>query len=157
MKNQTRFLWMVLGAAVIVLACTFSSTPTPALPATDNAVPAPAGTPERLPFEGMWVSEGDAPAIIVFTKDSMYWVESDQVSQDQVGARERFAKVVSYDLENNHITLLTQWIRVSGLMVGFDAPNFNITYQIDSETLRVGIGWGEEFAAEADPLVYYRK
>ena len=65
--------------------------------------------------------------------------------------------VLSYDLENNHVSLRTQWIRVAGAMRGFDAPNFNITYLVDGDTLRVGVGWDEEFAAETDPLVYHRK
>ena len=102
------------------------------------------------------MSEGEAPVILVFTKDSMYKVEADLTNPDQAYQREQFANILSYDLESNHISLRTQWIRVAGAMRGFDAPNFNITYLIDGDTLRVGLGW-EEFAAETDPLVYYRK
>ncbi len=151
MKKQARFLLMVLNVLMVLSACTFSSMSDAVSPASPDAQLA------ALPFEGIWVSEGDAPAIIVFTKDSMYWVESDQVSADQMGTRERFAEIVSYDLENSHITLLTKWIRVSGLMVGFDAPNFNITYSIEDDTLRVGVGWDGEFAVDADPVAYFRK
>jgi hypothetical protein len=94
--------------------------------------------------------------ILVFTKDSMYKVEADLSDPNQTYAREQFAKIVSYDLGTNHISLRTQWIRVAGAMRGFDAPNFNITYRVDGDTLWIGLGW-EEFAAETDSLAYYRK
>ena len=155
--NKLKQVRLILVLAATLIACTLSSTPTVVPLATESSLPASTPAPERLPFEGMWVSEGDAPVIIVFTKDSMYKVEADQTNADQTYSREQFAKIVSYDPENNHISLLTQWIRVAGVMRGFDAPNFNITYLIDGDTLRVGLGWDEEFAAEADPLVYYRK
>jgi len=157
MENSKRKGCIALGFAMILIACTFSATPTVAPLATQNALPASPVAPERLPFEGMWMSEGDSPEIIVFTKDSMYKVEPDQTNPDQPYTREQFAKIVSYDLENNHISLRTQWIRAAGRMSGFDAPNFNITYLVDGDTLHVGVGWDEEFAADTDPLVYHRK
>ncbi len=147
---------MILILAASLVACTLSSTLTPAPVVTEIAPPALDPASERLPFEGMWMSEGDTPVILVFTKDSMYKVESDLTNPDQTYSREQFAKIVSSDLENNHISLRTQWIRVAGAMRGFDAPNFTITYLIDGDTLRIGVGW-EEFAAETDLLVYYRK
>jgi len=147
---------IVLVLAGLLTACTLSPTPTLIPVATESPLPALSPAPERLPFEGMWMSAGDEPVILVFSKDSMYKVEADLTHPDQAYQREQFANVLSYDLENNHISLRTQWMRVAGLMRGFDAPNFNITYLIDGDTLRVGLGW-EEFAAETDPLLYYRK
>jgi len=148
---------IIFVLAIMLAACTLPSTPTVAPLATENPLSATPTAPERLPFEGMWLSEGDAPEIIVFTRDSMYKLEADQTNPDQPYTREQFAKIVSYDLEDNHISLRTQWIRASGRMSGFDAPNFTITYLIDSDTLRIGTGWEGEFATETDLLVYYRK
>jgi len=116
--------------------------------------------PERLPFEGMWISTSQTDPkldsqIIVFTAESMYMVQNLGIASDQ--ANEKFANIVSYDLENNHIVLRTQWIRVNGMFAGFDAPNFTVTYVIENDTLRIGVGWEGEFASEIDSLVYYRK
>ncbi len=148
---------MILVLAVALVACTLSSTPTPAPVVTEIAPPTLDLASERLPFEGLWMSEGNAPVILVLTKDSMYKAEVDLTNPEQPYTREQFAKVVSYDLENSHISLRTQWIRVAGVMRGFDAPNFTITYLIDNDALQIGVGWDEEFAAGTDPLVYYRK
>lgn len=156
MRNSNQ-IGVILIFAMILAACTLPSTPTPAPLAIESSPSAASATPERLPFEGMWVSQGEAPEIIVFTKESMYKMEPDQTNPNQPYTREQFASVVSYDLENNHISLRTQWIRASGRMSGFDAPNFTITYLIDGDTLRIGIGWEGEFATETDPLVYHRK
>ena len=116
--------------------------------------------PEKLPFEGMWISTSQTDPkldsqIIVFTAESMYMTQNLGIASDQ--ANEKFANIVSYDLENNHIVLRTQWIRVNGMFAGFDSPNFTITYVIENDTLRMGIGWEGEFASEVDTLVYYRK
>lgn len=147
------FLFLVLG--VIMMSCTLPSTPTVGPVATAVLLPAATPVPDRLPFEGMWMSDGDNPEIIVFTKDSMYRVQSDQTTDS--AAREQFAKVVSFDLAANHISLRTQMIRVNGKKFGYDSPNFNVTYLIEGDTLRIGIGWDDQFASEADPLVYHRK
>jgi hypothetical protein len=157
MNNSNRAGSIIFILAMLLAACTLPSTPTVAPLATENPLSATPAAPERLPFEGMWLSEGEAPEILVFTKDSMYRVETDQVNPDQPYTREQFAKIVSYDLENNHISLRTQWIRAAGRMSGFDAPNFTFTYRIDGDTLQIGTGWEGEFATETDPLVYYRK
>jgi hypothetical protein len=114
----------------------------------------------RLPFEGMWISTSQTDPkldsqIIVFTADSMYMTQNLGIASDQ--ANEKFANIGSYDLENNHIILRTQWIRVNGMFAGFDSPNFSVTYVIENDTLRIGVGWEGEFASEVDPLVYYRK
>jgi len=117
--------------------------------------------PEKLPFEGMWVSTSQTDPkldsqIIVFTAESMYMVQTNiGITTDQTN--EKFANIVSYDLENNHIVLRTQWIRVNGNFYGFDSPNFTVTYQIENDTLRIGVGWEGEFASEVDSMVYYRK
>jgi hypothetical protein len=133
----------------------FSPTTAPVV----TAASLPASTPARasLPFEGVWVSDGDTPEIIVFSKDSMYRVQSDQASESESYSREQFADVVSYDAANNHISLRTQWIRINGAMHGFDSPNFNITYKVDGDTLQIGVGWDTEFATDVEPLVYHRK
>ncbi|HSK87223.1 MAG TPA: hypothetical protein VK880_02635, partial [Anaerolineales bacterium] len=93
---------LILILMMMLTACTLSSTSTVIPPATESPLPVSIPTAEHLPFEGMWVSEGDAPEIIVFTGDSMYKVESDLAGADQTYSREQFAKVVLYDLENNH-------------------------------------------------------
>ena len=116
--------------------------------------------PEKLPFEGMWISTSQTnpkldSQIIVFTADSMYMVQNLGIANDQ--ANEKFANIVSYDLENNHIVLRTQWIRVNGMFAGFDAPNFTVTYVIENDFLLIGIGWDAEFASEVDTMVYYRR
>jgi hypothetical protein len=156
MKSLNRAGSIILILGMTLVACTLSSTPTVAPPAIESPLPATT-VPERLPFEGMWVSEAESPAIIVFTKDSLYEVEPDQTNPDQPYTREQFAKVVSYDLANHHISLRTQWIRAAGHMSGFGDPNFTITYLIDGDTLRIGTGWEGEFATDTDPLVYHRK
>ena len=116
--------------------------------------------PEKLPFEGLWVSTSQTDPkldsqIIVFTAESMYMTQNLGLASDQ--ANEKFADIVSYDLENNHIVLRTQWIRVNGMFAGFDAPNFTVTYVVENDTLRIGFGWEGEFASEVDSMVYYRK
>ena len=119
-----------------------------------------ANISEKLPFEGMWVSTSQTDPkldsqIIVFTADSMYMTQNLGIASDQ--ANEKFADIVSYDLENNHIVLRTQWIRVNGMFAGFDSPNFTVTYVIENDTLRIGFGWEGEFTSEVDSLVYYKK
>jgi hypothetical protein len=149
------------GLAVFILlalaACNmpFRSTTVPV--ATAASLPASTRTSESLPFEGVWVSDGSTPEVIVFSKDSMYRMQSAQASESESYSREQFADVVSYDTVNNHISLRTQWIRVNGAMSGFDAPNFNITYKVNGDTLQIGVGWDTEFTTDVDPLVYHRK
>lgn len=108
----------------------------------------------------MWISTNQTDPkldsqIIVFTADSMYMVQNLGIASDQ--ANEKFSNIVSYDLENNHIVLRTQWIRVNGMFAGFDAPNFTVTYLIENNTLRIGVGWEGEFASKVDTMVYYRR
>lgn len=155
--NNSNLAGIILIFAMILAACTLPSTPTVAPLAAEGSPPAAPVMSESLPFEGLWMTEGDAPEIIVFTKDSLYKVEADQTNPDQPYTREQFATIVSYDLANNHISLRTQWIRAAGRMSGFDAPNFTITYLIDGDTLRIGLGWEGEFATETDSWVYHRK
>jgi len=42
------------------------------------------------------------------------------------------------------------------MFAGFDSPNFTVTYVIENDTLRIGIGRDEKFASEVDSLVYYK-
>ena len=72
--NKLKQAGLILILMTALMACTLSSTPTPAPVATESLPPVSTSISERLPFEGMWVSEGDVPEIIVFTKDSMYKV-----------------------------------------------------------------------------------
>lgn len=154
--KTSKLAGLVVLILLTLVACNMPFSPTTAPVATASL---PASTPASvsLPFEGVWVSDGDMPEIIVFSKESMYRVQSDQASESESYSREQFADVVSYDLANNHLSLRTQWIRINGAMSGFDAPNFNITYKIDGETLQIGVGWDSEFAVDVDPLVYHRK
>ena len=109
---------------------------------------------EKLPFEGMWVSTSQTDPkldsqIIVFTAESMYMTQNLRIASDQ--ANEKFANIISYDLDNNHIVLRTQWIRVNGMFAGFDSPNFTVTYVIENDSLRIGFGW-----VESSPVTWTR-
>jgi hypothetical protein len=152
-RLYTGLLFLALG--ILLTGCSLPSTPTAAPIATAVILSAATPVPDRLPFEGMWMTEGDAPKVIVFTKDSMYLAESEPGTETY--SRERFATVNSYDPAVNHISLRTQWIRINGTMRGFDSPNFTITYLIEGDTLRIGMGWEDQFATETEPLIYYRK
>ena len=115
---------------------------------------------EKLLFEGMWGSTSQTDPkldsqIIVFTAESMYMTQNLRIASDQ--ANEKFANIISYDLDNNHIVLRTQWIRVNGMFAGFDSPNFTLTYVIENDSLRIGFGWDGEFANDMDTMVYYRR
>lgn len=155
--HTSKLAGLMLLALILLVACSLPSTPTAAPLATEASLPVSTPVPESLPFEGIWMSDGEVPELLIFTKNSMYRVQSDQASAAENYSREQFANVVSYDLANNHISLRTQWFRVNGTMRGFDAPNFNITYKIEEDTLQIGVGWDEEFATELEPLVYHRK
>jgi hypothetical protein len=152
-RIYTGLLILILG--IMLTGCSLPSTPTTAPVATAVILTANTPVPDRLPFEGMWMTDGDDPEIIAVTKDSMYQVQSDQPT-DMV-AREHLSKIVSYDLAANHISLRTQMIRVNGKKFGYDSPNFTITYLIEGDTLRIGIGGEDQFTTEMSPLVYYRK
>jgi hypothetical protein len=155
MNKLLRFGFLLLVLGITLTGCSLPSTPTIVPVATTVIVSQATPAPDRLPFEGMWMTDGEEPEIIVFTRDSMYQVQSDQPT-DMV-AREHLSKIVSYDLAANHISLRTQMIRVNGKKVGYDSPNFTITYLIEGDTLRIGIGWEDQFATETEPLIYYRK
>ncbi len=164
---------LILSVLILLLSSCASVAPATNAPTVESPTPiiiiqecptvdvcVDTNTPEKLLFEGMWISTSQTDPkfdsqIIVFTADSMYMVQNLGIASDQ--ANERFANIVSYDLENNHIVLRTQWIRVNGMFAGFDAPNFTVTYLIENDTLRIGIGWEGEFASEVDSVVYYRK
>ena len=158
---------------VILLLSGCASGPTSDLPTTQPPTPIviiqecptvaacqETDTSQKPPFEGLWVSTDQTDPkldaqIIVFTADSMYMTQNLGIASDQ--ANEKFASIISYDLENNHIVLRTQWIRVNGMFAGFDSPNFTVTYVIENDTLRIGMGWEGEFASEVDATMYYRK
>jgi hypothetical protein len=152
---------LFLPLVIIISGCSLPATPTivsspeEAAVATAVLLPAEAPISERLPFEGMWETDGDNPEIIVFTKDNMYLVQSDLGTENY--SREKLAKIVSYELTSNHISLRTQWIRINGTMRGFDSPNFTVTYLVVGDTLRIGFGGEGQFEKETGPLVYYRK
>ncbi|MFT3894015.1 MAG: hypothetical protein QM730_20490 [Anaerolineales bacterium] len=152
-RLQSGLLILVLG--ILLTGCSLPATPTTVPVATAVVLSPATPVPDRLPFEGMWMTEGENPEIIVFTNDSMYRVISDQTSDS--AAREQFAKIVSYDLAANYISLRTQMIRVNGKKYGYDSPNFNVTYLMEGDALQIGIGWDDQFAIETEPLMYYRK
>lgn len=144
---------------LLLVACSLPSTPTPTpvlLTAEAPLLVSPPA-PETIPFEGIWMTDGETPEVLVFTKNSMYRVQADKASDTENYSREQFATIKSYNLANNHITLRTQWIRLNGAMHGFDSPNFTITYKIEGDTLQISIGWEEEFTMEFGPLIFHRK
>jgi len=127
----------------------------------------PAQTPasEPLPFQGLWVSASDDPAqagqILVLTPESFYQVQTfDPLAPDYPpAARETFAEIVSYDLENSQLTLRIQWLRTNGTWGGFDQPTALITYRLEDDVLQIGIsrsGDGQ-FPVSTGPLQYHRR
>jgi hypothetical protein len=91
------------------------------------------------PYLGLWSLEGeDGPQMLVLTETSFYFVETGKTVSEEGGTRERYAEVTAVDLENSQVTLMTKWIRVNGKMMGFDSPQFFLTYKIEDGMLSFG-------------------
>lgn len=142
MKNsiQRTFIVLIL-AAILPNACDLSPSTTAPIAAVST----------QAPFIGLWMSETET---LVFTEASLYRVIT-RTDPEQVN--EEFAGIIAFDVVNHHITLRTQWIKVNGRSVGFDAPTYTLTYQINGDTLQIGRGTETEFVTELDPLIYKRK
>lgn len=124
-----------------------------------------AGADEPLPFEGLWVGESDDPEktgqILSISRDSFYALETNSPSAVDYppAAREMFAEIQSYDLENNHITLRIRWLRTNGVMGGFNVPRALVTYAVEGEAIRIAIsrtGDGQ-FPEQVESRQYFRK
>lgn len=120
---------------------------------------------EPLPFEGLWVSESDDPEktgqILSISRDSFYALEtySPSAADYPPAAREMFAEIQSYDLENNHITLRIRWLRTNGVMGGSNVPTALVTYAIDEDAIQIAVSRSGEgqFPVEAGTRRYLRK
>jgi hypothetical protein len=138
MKTKHRIAFVLFILTMTVLACGIPST-------TPTAV---SVSPE---FVGLWMSDSET---LVFTDASLFRV----ISNAELGqVNEQFAEVVAFDEVNNHITVRTRSIKVNGQPVGFDAPTYNLTYQINGDALQIGRGSDIDFATELDPVIYLRK
>ncbi len=109
------------------------------------------------PYLGMWSLEGeDGPQMVVFTETSFYWVETGATVGEDGGTRERFAEVTAIDVEKQQVTLMTQWVRVNGKMVGFDSPQVFLTYRVEDGKLSFASST-EGFPTEAGMEQYTAK
>ena len=146
MKKYFQIIISICILLTAAIACNTSATATPETVSISPEVEA-----EDMPFAGLWMSETET---LVFTKSSLYRV----ISNAEIGqANEQFAEIIAFDPLNNHITLRTQWIRVNGKSVGFDAPTYTLTYQINGDALQIGRGTETEFTTQLDPMIYQRK
>ncbi|TFH37849.1 MAG: hypothetical protein E4G99_01260 [Anaerolineales bacterium] len=173
-KGRTRSIAVLCLVAVAIAGCSVASPqPPPASPtpmpaaavATETAVQIAEPTP--LPFEGLWVTQGVDPAhayqILVFTADSLYWVQTGNwaniasLEGKEGDIHEEFFEILSYDLALNHIRLRKLWVRNNGYSGGFDYNTGSLTYVIEADQLQMTLAASDEFPAEATSEPYFRK
>ena len=143
MKNKfctfTPFLLLVAA----ILACSApSAAPTPAAIPPEPPIP---------PFVGMWMSKTET---LVFTQKNLYRVDSNAETSQ---TNEQFAEIIAHDAVHQRISVRTQWIKVNGISVGFDAPVYSISYKVEGDVMQIGLGTADEFTSELSPTIYYRK
>jgi hypothetical protein len=123
------------------------------------------GMEEAFPFDGVWVSESDDPAlqwqVLVITSTYFYKVETQKPASSDIpeGVQEMFASIEAVDNDAQHIDLRIEGFRVNGRLVGFDFPIANVVYEVDGDVLKIGIartGDGQ-YPPAPDDLAYYRK
>ena len=143
MKNKfctfTPFLLLVAA----ILACSApSAAPTPAAIPPEPPIP---------PFVGMWMSKTET---LVFTQKNLYRVDSNAETSH---TNEQFEEIIEHDAVHQRISVRTQWIKVNGISVGFDAPVYSISYKVEGDVMQIGLGTADEFTSELSPTIYYRK
>jgi len=161
-------------AAIVVAGCTGagsgspSQTPSPAsLVMNIDSIEPGIEHETMLPFEGLWVSEGDNPSqayqVIVFTANSVYWVQTGNwaniasLEGIEGGVREEFFEIRSYDLALNQMSLSKRWVRTGGFSGGFDSPEWLLSYSIEGDELRFALESTGEFPELIDAEPYVRK
>ena len=143
MKNKLPIFISILSLVAAILACSApSAAPTPAPIPPEPPIP---------PFVGMWMSETET---LVFTQKNLYRVESNAETSQTT---EQFAEIIALDEVHQRISVQTQWIRVNGISVGFDAPVYSISYKVEGDVMQIGLGTANEFTSELSPTIYYRK
>ena len=143
MKNRFLIFVSVLSLIAAVIACSVPSTePTPTPITPEPPIP---------PFVGMWMSETET---LVFTQKNLYRVESRAETSQ---TNEQFAEIIALDEVHQRISVRTQWIRVNGISVGFDAPVYSLSYKVEGDVMQIGLGTASEFTSEFSPTIYYRK
>jgi hypothetical protein len=143
MKNRSIIFMSVSLLGIAVLACSIPS-----------ATPAPVAVPPEppiSPFVGMWMSETET---LVFTQKNLYRVDSNAETSQ---TNEQFAEIIAHDAVHQRISMRTQWIKVNGISVGFDAPVYSILYKVEGDVLQIGLGTADEFTSELSATIYYRK
>jgi hypothetical protein len=153
---------LFIFSAIIMAACGISSPKTPLSESSspDSSTPMDTGSSQSeggLPFEGLWISESQDSSgfyeheVLAITARNLYWV-----SGAANGVTEELYEVASYDLQNNHITLIKIWIRRNGVSFGFDYNPWLLTYAVQGDELRITIAGESEFPDEAISEPYYR-
>lgn len=143
MKNKLLIFISILSLVAAILACSApSAAPTPAPIPPEPPIP---------PFVGMWMSETET---LVFTQKNLYRVESNAETSQTT---EQFAEIIALDEVHQRISVQTQWIKVNGISVGFDAPVYSISYKVEGDVMQIGLGTANEFTSELSPTIYYRK
>ena len=166
-KMTRKVVWLMLVLTMALSGCSRSTT-TDASSGLNSAGPLATSYPAAAeggcllpqtppPYLGMWSLESeDGPQMVVFTETSFYWVVTGKTVSEDGGTRERFAEVTAIDVEKQQVTLMTQWIRVNGKMVGYDSPQVFLTYRVEDGKLSFATST-EGFPAEVGAEEYSAK